>query len=829
ASIFDLESLYSDMFFPHQLPLLETAVKAEEKSGLLSQVLKTQANNLKKDVSAAARPVMKNGEAGSVRNLRVEEVLSPVDIFRGCFGKDCSILSVPYFPAVKGTKTYFVHKSKVSGAPPDGYVFVAPVKLDGKILPYVITANGNLTAEDVQKAVQAVALDWGADEYVRVNFTNAPNVVNSEAMREGLRATGGKAVRVELPPGWEEVSKFVTTNGTGYKNYYAASSLQDAFVTKVKVETPDLLAPIKRTLVESKPLHASGKIHMRPAFDRALLAAGAVNGEKNPELREFVMKRLEVSPTQLAAAEKLQGNESAIGKELYAVLEKEFGFRFRDLETLDLAKWMNSLNRLQKEAPSIASEAEWSKSYERVFADISKDWGQTPEQDRVRLLEALRGFTKDVPASHRQAGKAFIDGVVAWMISAERFPHRNFIDLMGQSYIDAEMFKRAFSRIAASANQMDQASLDHFTGKLVEYSPSWSKAEQKTAWQSWYKGVDPGRNFSKTLYQVPDEFRDIEWMEAIWSHGEFGSGSRAFLSFKRELPSRAPLTAPEREVMNRMEEKIISLTDKYLTKELNYGDSHGLVSVLEVLNHPEYNAHFLARYGREGLRDRIFELMRSDRYGSWPRFDKFQSLQKLGFLEEYLKIDGLGGAWWKGAPEYTFAKGMTQMLKDPMVPESTKSALRHDILKDAEQRYEKLISKQSYDSAAYFFSVDDLKNPYLLDLLGSARYEKLIEQLRRDFLENRFSLWRNDRSVLEGLLRTIVRDGPAEAAVPTFAMLDEAGWVPAADALHADFAARMKKDPAMALQYRHVIEPGLGKSFSRGLDSCRRFFAGFNQ
>ena len=175
----ELESVYGDLFNEHLDPLVrKIAVSSVDsngkkiKPGQVVEILESTRNNfIAKEVKAAVRPESHSGEEVSQRQLIAETVPGPVALFRGCYGGDCSILSVPYHPLIKGTRSYFLRKKE--GEQPVGYMFVAEVTVEGKKLPYIITVNGaTLSEQDVAMAVKMVARDFGTNEVVGVSPKN---------------------------------------------------------------------------------------------------------------------------------------------------------------------------------------------------------------------------------------------------------------------------------------------------------------------------------------------------------------------------------------------------------------------------------------------------------------------------------------------------------------------------------------------------------------------------------------------------------------------------------------------------------------------------------
>ncbi len=822
----DLDNLYGDMFTQHQLPALKDAVEADEKrTGMLRQVLQTQANGLKKSVPAATRPIVMGAVTGS-RYLRLEEVLTPVDVFRGCFGKDCSILSVPFFPAVKGTKTYFVHKAKVVGAAPEGYLFVAPVEVNGKKLPYVITANGNLTSEDVKKALQAVALDWGVDEYVRPDFKIAPNVVNAQGMRTGLASDAGQKVRVEMPAGWSEVSSFIKEHGTGYQNYYAAESLESAYLEKISVDSPDLLAPIQRTVTEALPAQSSGILYQRPTFDRALVAAGVINGDKASAQRAFVMQRLNVTPEQLAAAEELQSPHFGIDRGLYGRLQKEFGFGFRDLETLDVAKWMFSLNRLHKEDEEIASAAEWARSYERLWSDVTKDWLQTPPEKRPQLLASLRGWLLDVPEPYRAFGKDFVDDVIRWGVNPENIEKVGVLDVfLENKFLSKEQLQRLGPKLVASSDKLDWSKLSSYLKGLARNLRDWPEEEQRATWLAWVK-VAAGLKARGgiVLNAVPERFRGAEWMEASVHLSDLGLGTEAYLKFVADHPS---LGAAEREAVARTEAHLLERARKIISGEKFYGDPASVEAVLSLLSRPELKGKLVAQLGEKEIKRQVFRIIPRDTGSFFAGAGKYHYLHRIGWLEDFLKEQGSVAAWWREDAGFAMAKSLRDLLLDPTLPASTRELLRGTIQKEAAVRYRDFVWRGKGGGLGNYSVVigsADFKNPYLRDLLGQEMYDEILEKLRRELLDHAGDLSISGQVVLRGKLKSLALTAPPEAAAPVYAYLEKTGNAERDDELRKGFGARLAKEPALAEEYRRATHPSAGQTLVRAVESCSRLY-----
>jgi hypothetical protein len=372
----EIENLFRDGFVQHQQSVIRAAA-SQSGRGLWPQVLQAQLNGfIKKTVAQALLPQVTSASTSddkvSARYLRLEEMASPDTLFRGCFGKDCSILSVPYYPEVKGTKTYWLRKSPNPNHPPDGYVFVVPVQVNGKTLPYILTVNGNLTSEDVKKTIQAIGLDWGTSKYVYADLKKNPYLVNATEMIAGLSASDAKPVKVGLPAGWEKVEAFIDQHRVhGYGNYYQAANIENAKIATIETQGRDLLGPIERKTSLPPPRDRSRKILDRPVLDRAILAAEAVEGMVERNTKDHVLERMSLSREQLDAAVQLKGMRPGTGMDAnqYERLAKELGFKVKDLLALDPTTVTQSLFLIHDQKPSLAGEEQWRTAYANLWSD----------------------------------------------------------------------------------------------------------------------------------------------------------------------------------------------------------------------------------------------------------------------------------------------------------------------------------------------------------------------------------------------------------------------------------------------------------------------------
>ena len=108
------ENGYFDTLREHIDPLLE-AVFAQKGMGGVKQHYQSVRNQfIERDVRQAIRLQSQQQSQGAapfeLRTLSIEEIPGSVAVARGCYGGDCSILSVPFYALLKGVHVYFIRK-----------------------------------------------------------------------------------------------------------------------------------------------------------------------------------------------------------------------------------------------------------------------------------------------------------------------------------------------------------------------------------------------------------------------------------------------------------------------------------------------------------------------------------------------------------------------------------------------------------------------------------------------------------------------------------------------------------------------------------------------
>jgi hypothetical protein len=374
-----LDNLYRDFFANHAKPLVEQ-IAARDGLGQLTAFLKNvQTDFIDGIVAKAVTPMAENGKAVEMRALSLERIPSYLAVIRGTIGGDCSLHSVPYFPLVKGSRTYWIRKAVGAKGQPQGYLFAVPVEIDGKVLPYVITVNGaSLSKVDVERSIHAVAREWGVEEVVLPNFEfklkdgALPNqyLVNTAAARDGLRFKGSVPINVELPHGWDVIAAELKRKPSGYKNYYD-DNLRQAVVAKIPFAAEDKV--VYATLTQ--PYRNIPDVTKIPKLEKAILAGGAVSKSTEAE-RHAVASILGLNESELKAGEILYGASIAepINAEKFAILQRYLDFKLAQVLKLDPFTAIESLHVLSTENPTLGTPEEWSKLWASAASKLDRSY-----------------------------------------------------------------------------------------------------------------------------------------------------------------------------------------------------------------------------------------------------------------------------------------------------------------------------------------------------------------------------------------------------------------------------------------------------------------------
>jgi len=299
-----IDNYYNDLYRHHLEPLLEEFSK-QKGNAEYWRAYQTVKNNFIKTTIEPALKLVADGEVNtSIRTISIEEIPPVIALFRGSFGGDCSILSVPHFVLAKDTTVFWIRKSASFEGQPNGYVLVTLAKSGEKIVPYIVTINGaSLSSDDVSHVVSMIAEHYGTEHVLLPDLAKNPALINSTAARDGMSRAESTKVKITLSDNWIAISKDTTENKIAYGNYYNHESLEEAYLAKVAhpqsvVSVPPKLAYTKQSNFDTLPL-----------LDRALLAASILDGDLT--YRPDVMRIYHVNEEQINAADAILNRMSS--------------------------------------------------------------------------------------------------------------------------------------------------------------------------------------------------------------------------------------------------------------------------------------------------------------------------------------------------------------------------------------------------------------------------------------------------------------------------------------------------------------------------------------
>ncbi|MDB5037559.1 MAG: hypothetical protein JWQ35_1087 [Bacteriovoracaceae bacterium] len=428
----DLESRYGDLMKEHLSEVIGEISK--EKGFGQVKVLFENVRGLlvEKELKIALTPVTQDGKAVEERSLSLETLPAWVGLVRGCYGGDCSILSVPYYPLVKGTKVHFIRKGPDS-TQPSGYAVSAPVTVNGKTLPYILTINGvTLTEADIQMSVRAIAEDYGAHEVIFPDFKAHPNMVNSDAARKGMSSEKAKRVTVRFSAGWKLMdSAMKELQVAPYTNYYHGPDIESANLARLSAADPRIL----ESRIEQAPAvsyHEVEDLLTIPLIQRAILGVQALSSDDEMAVKmKDVLKILNLLEKQVEAARpltELTAQRVLTAKE-YRLAEEELGFGLQNILELESEARSATLRSLYREEPKLFSEQKVRSHPKAVNALVEAYGSSFPEEIRnilkakdlsdgqtLKLLEALKPALTEGDLSKAQAFQKQFEGtsLEAW-------------------------------------------------------------------------------------------------------------------------------------------------------------------------------------------------------------------------------------------------------------------------------------------------------------------------------------------------------------------------------------------------------------------------------
>lgn len=365
----DLENGYFDFLREHIEPQIKVLI-AERGMGEIRQFYQNfRQQFVEKEVRGLIRPTQSGSlEQNAQRVLSIESLPASVAVARGCYGGDCSISSVPYYPLLRGVTVHFIRKSKDLRTQPNGYVISLKVRVgsgqDAKVLPYFLTINGaSLTEADVRVAIALVKQsdpDYASSRLVAFpDWSQNPNLVNWDHSRRAMRLETGQAQRVSLPQGWGTLVEYHNLNNPRRSNLYDSNSIATAMVGEFSPRVQFNGA------VENTSLMQPGYLRPKRIGDISLLERAIVAGQAlqdstdgNPSTQSQLLQVLQVSESEVKVVGPLLQVSPTQGLTLaqYRDLERQFGFGLRNVLAFEVKTRAKVLSSLYAKSPKLFIE-----------------------------------------------------------------------------------------------------------------------------------------------------------------------------------------------------------------------------------------------------------------------------------------------------------------------------------------------------------------------------------------------------------------------------------------------------------------------------------------
>ncbi len=368
----ELQARYTDTFQAHLAGII-TALSGRKGFGEVHRYVRDVINQfIPREVIPATLLYGEEKTKVRERELVLEEIPPLYTPLRGALAGDCSMVSVPYFGILKNTRVFWVVRSASERARPGGYLFLAEIEReDRSLIPYIITINGPLISKvDCYAIFLLVGEMYPGNELLVADVKNVHYLVNSYQVEDAMGSLGGKRVKVELPRGWEEISRW-RVNSIDYENFYSAGRISEP-----KLTVPENL-PIYNVRI-SPPERGNFYPHTSPGdiklINRAIigyyfLRTPAFHGERE-SLRQFFNLNEEHLNNIRVLIDYYQTGRFQPAD--FEILKTHFDFTMDDYSNIERwARWesLGQIYRLQKDDRYI-TRAQWSAVCRKTFDEI---------------------------------------------------------------------------------------------------------------------------------------------------------------------------------------------------------------------------------------------------------------------------------------------------------------------------------------------------------------------------------------------------------------------------------------------------------------------------
>ncbi len=391
----ELQARYTDTFQGH-LAGIFTALSDKKGFGAIHRFVRNVFNQfIPREVIPAT--VLYSGEKTKVREreLVLEEIPPLYTPLRGALAGDCSMVSVPYFGILKNTRVFWVIRSAAERARPSGYLFIAEIMSDdGRPVPYIITINGlTITQEDCYAIFLLVREMYPGDEILIADVRNVSYLVNTYPIEDAMASLGGEKMRIELPGGWDEISRW-EVNTVSYQNFYAGSRLSE----------PKRVAPesfpiynVRISRPETADFYPDTELNRMTLINRAIIGHYFLHTAAFQSERENLLQLLDLEEEHLSHIRVLIDyyQTGSFRPEDFGLLKKSFHFTIDDFSNIEKgARWESlwQIYRLHKNDRDI-SRAQWSavcrKTFDEIKEYLEEDLYRGAKDEALDLLASI--------------------------------------------------------------------------------------------------------------------------------------------------------------------------------------------------------------------------------------------------------------------------------------------------------------------------------------------------------------------------------------------------------------------------------------------------------
>ncbi len=398
----ELQQSYYDTFKTH---LSQLFMRLSERPGY-GEVRRFVGNVINqfipKQVIPATTRYTSDSQPVSEREIYLEEIPPLYTPLRGAMAYDCSMVTVPYFGILKHTRVFWVSRTASGTARPDGYLFVAEVKLGEELLPYVITINGlNLDETDCRAICHLLQSLYRGQTLLIADVRKVPYLVNSPRIADAMAAMGGSDVCVAMPQGWSAVSDW-SVNTIAYQNYYELSRLTRPRVVRSEKLTLFGAHVVSPVYAEHYPKQRIAEVSL---INRSIIAYYFLRCSGMNVNEDILMNILQLRPVHLQNADCIidlhQGATFKV--EHFEILQTYFEFTIQDYACLPSSTRANTLAELYSQHssdPSI-SRQQWGEVCRKTFDELKAIADEGFERgDRDTILQQMASIPDEFIAEY---------------------------------------------------------------------------------------------------------------------------------------------------------------------------------------------------------------------------------------------------------------------------------------------------------------------------------------------------------------------------------------------------------------------------------------------